>query len=122
MTASAIYTGLVNHRRTRPVPHALRYRIFMMLVDLDESPTVAKSLRLFACGGRGLVSFREQDHGAGEAGGLRRWTETQLKAAGYAECGAIRLLCMPRVLGFAFKPFERVFLPCGGWKTPGHHL
>ena len=38
MTASALYTGVVTHRRTRPRAHALRYRIFNLLIDLDELP------------------------------------------------------------------------------------
>jgi DUF1365 family protein len=107
MTVSALYTGLVTHRRTRPVAHALRYRIFMLLLDLDEAPRLAKTLRLFRFDAPGLLSFRQKDHGDG-AGDLRAWVDGHLVAAGYTP-GAIRILCMPRVLGFAFNPLTLFF-------------
>ena len=34
--ASALYVGSVMHRRLRPRRHSLRYRVFWMLLDLDE--------------------------------------------------------------------------------------
>jgi uncharacterized protein len=108
MTASAIFTGLVTHRRTRPVVHALRYRVFMLLLDLGEAATLRKSLRLFRVDAPGLLSFRQRDHGDGK-GNLRQWAETQLHEAGYPQCGAIRILCMPRVFGFAFNPLTVFF-------------
>jgi DUF1365 family protein len=33
---SAIYVGSVRHRRSKPVQHAFRYRLFMMYLDLAE--------------------------------------------------------------------------------------
>lgn len=39
---SAIYEGVVRHRRYEPKPHALRYRMFMLALDLDELDTVFK--------------------------------------------------------------------------------
>ncbi|MFN9033535.1 MAG: DUF1365 family protein, partial [Alphaproteobacteria bacterium] len=36
VTASGIFAGVVTHARLRPRPHRLRYRIFMLLLDLDE--------------------------------------------------------------------------------------
>jgi DUF1365 family protein len=111
---SAFYTGRVTHRRTRPVAHALRYRVFMLLLDLDEAPALERRLRLF--GRRRLLAFREADHGDGAAGGLRGWVERHLAAAGLAAGGAIRVLCMPRVLGHAFNPLTVYFChaPGGG--------
>ena len=35
MTASAIYTGEVRHRRFTPVAHAFRYRLCMLLLDVE---------------------------------------------------------------------------------------
>ena len=34
--ASGLYAGVVSHTRLRPRRHALSYRIFMLLLDLDE--------------------------------------------------------------------------------------
>jgi DUF1365 family protein len=36
VVASGLYAGVVSHVRLRPRPHRLRYRIFMLLLDLDE--------------------------------------------------------------------------------------
>ncbi len=109
MTVSALYTGLVTHRRSRPAAHFLRYRVFMMLLDLDEAPSLNKRLRLFRFDRRGLLSFHQKDHGDGAPGGLRAWAETHLRAAGLPTGGAIRVFCMPRVLGYAFNPLTILF-------------
>ena len=108
--ASALYDGRVMHQRTRPRRHRLNYRIFQMLLDLDEAPALGRSLRLFAHNGPGLVSFHDRDHGDGGGGPLRLWVEAQLKAAGLdLKGGPIRLLSMPRVLGWAFNPLSLYF-------------
>ena len=61
---SAIYTGTVQHERLRPRRHRLTYRVFSLLIDLDELPTLARC-RLF-------MGFRESDHGDGKTP-LRQW-------------------------------------------------
>ena len=50
MSVSAIYSGPVFHKRVRPRPHALRYRIFMLLLDLDELENLLGRLRLLRRG------------------------------------------------------------------------
>ena len=35
--ASGLYPGVVTHARVKPRRHRLRYRIFMLLIDLDEA-------------------------------------------------------------------------------------
>ena len=105
MTASALYAGTVMHRRIRPKVHRLRYRIFSLLLDLDEIPALAARLRLFSHGRFNLFSFHERDHGDGTGGSLRTWAESHLRRAGIdLDGGAIRLLAMPRVLGYGFNP------------------
>lgn len=107
--ASGLYPGLVHHRRTRPKPHALRYRIFMLLVDLDEAPGLGRGLRLFGFESPGLFSFHSRDHGDGSARPLKAQVEAHLAAAGLATGGPVRLLCMPRVLGAVFNPLSVYF-------------
>jgi DUF1365 family protein len=110
MTVSAIYNGTVTHQRLTPIRHRLRYGIFMMLLDLDELPTLARRLRLFSHDKFNLLSFFDSDHGDGEPGQLRRWLEEQLHAAGlHAPCGGIKVLCMPRILGHVFNPISVFF-------------
>ncbi len=99
---SALYAGGVMHRRLRPVAHLLRYRVFWLLVDLDELPQLSQRLRLFSLDRFNLFSLLARDHGDGQ--GLRPHVERQLRAAGLAADGPIQLLTMPRILGYAFNP------------------
>ncbi len=109
MTASALYHGTVCHQRLRPVRHVLRYRIFMMLLDLDEAPNLARRVDLFGFDRPGVVSFWQTDHGDGSANGLRRWVDQHLADNGFATGGAIRVLSMPRVFGYCFNPITIYF-------------
>lgn len=113
---SALYSGSVVHRRLRPVAHRLRYRVFSLLLDLDELPRLARRLRFFSLDRFNLFSLHQGDHGAGGDQGLRPYVEQQLHAAGLATGGAIRLLAMPRILGYAFNPLSVYFChhPDGG--------
>lgn len=110
MTVSAIYRGEIVHTRTRPKAHRLRYRGFYLLLDLDELPALGRALRLFSCNRFGLFGFREADHGDGSDEGLRQQIERQLERAGLVpDGGAIRVLCMPSVLGVVFNPLSVYF-------------
>lgn len=109
MTASALYAGIVTHRRLRPRVHALRYRIFMLLIDLDEADALLARLRMFKSGRFGLMSFDPRDHGDGSAAPLGHQVRSRLGAAGLPADGPIRLMCMPRVLGHGFNPISAYF-------------
>ncbi len=103
---SGIYEGVVTHRRLRP-RRQLGYRIFQLLLDLDELSELDRTLKLFGHNRRALLSLRDRDHGPGDGRPLRPWVEGELaKADIELEGGAIRLLCMPRVLGQAFNPLS----------------
>jgi DUF1365 family protein len=108
MTTSAIYVGNVVHTRFRPVLHRLRYRMFWLLLDLDEFALLARRLRLFSLNHFNLMDFRDRDHGDGSATPLRTQLEFLLTEAGL-EPGPIRVLCMPRVLGTVFNPLSVFF-------------
>jgi hypothetical protein len=106
---SALYVGQVMHRRLRPRPHALRYSIFYLLLDLDEINVLANSLRLFSHSSFNLFSFRDQDHGNGSGTPLRDQVERYLREAGIEAGGPIRLLALPRILGYVFNPLSIYF-------------
>jgi len=109
-SSSALYVGAVTHRRLRPKPHRLRYRVFSLLLDLDEIPTLARNLRLFSHRRFNLFGFDECDHADGSGTPLRQWVECQLAAAAIdLQGGSIRLLAMPRVLGYGFNPISVYF-------------
>ncbi len=108
--ASALYRGSVRHVRLAPRRHALRYRVAWLLLDLDERPALARRLRLLSFGRFNLFGFDERDHGDGTPGGLRAWVGRQIAAAGLAGADAtVRVLCMPRVLGYVFNPISVFF-------------
>lgn len=105
--ASGLYDGVVLHKRVAPRRHSLRYRLFWMLIDLDELPRLQARLRLFSHNGFNLFSLVDRDHLAGTGMPLRTQVEAHLRDGGIADAdGPIRLLCIPRLLGHAFNPLS----------------
>lgn len=103
----SLYVGRVSHRRHRPRAHALRYRIFSILVDIDRIDDVAATTRLFSRNRFNLYSFHDRDHGDGSTTPLRAQIDRLLTLAGVdLQGGRILLLCMPRVLGYVFNPLS----------------
>ena len=62
---SALYAGKVMHQRLKPRRHRLSYRIFFLLLDLDEIDAVSKRLRLLSHNRFNLFGFADTDHGDG---------------------------------------------------------
>ncbi|MES5098193.1 DUF1365 family protein [Agrobacterium sp. BA1120] len=109
---SAIYAGHVVHARHRPHAHKMRYRVFSLLLDLDELPLLDKGLRLFGYNRRAALSFHDSDHGVGEKGGLKRWVARHLADAGINVSDAglrVDVLCYPRIFGYVFNPLTVYF-------------
>lgn len=99
---SAIYSGEVIHTRLRPRRHRLGYRVFVLLLDLDEVQDLRS--RVLGVERPGLLGFRAADHGDGTTP-LRDWAGELLAEAGIGwDGGRIELLCYPRMLGFVFNP------------------
>ena len=112
MTAyqSGLYTGRIGHTRLRPRKHVLSYGVFMLLLDLDELAELDGRLRWFSLRRFNLLSFQPRDHGDGSSTPLRTQVERHLSTAGIEpDGGAIRLLCLPRVLGYVFNPLSLYF-------------
>ena len=104
---SAIYEGWVMHRRLTPRHHRFKYRVFSVLLDLDELPGLG--LRLLKYNHGGLFSFHDRDHGPNdlkEPRPLREWLDGLLADAGITADGARRVLCYPRILGYVFNPLS----------------
>lgn len=103
--SSALYRGEVRHLRQRPKRHALRYSVFMLLLELDQLEAIARQLRLFAVDRFNILCLRQRDHGDGSETPLRLQVGARLRASGLNwEGGPIRMLFMPRVFGYAFNP------------------
>lgn len=107
---AALYRGIVTHARTRPAAHSLRYRTFHVLLDLDRIDEAAAASRVFSRNRFNLLSFHDKDHGSGSGTDLKGEVMAHLDRAGIdLEGGPIRILTMPRVLGYVFNPLSVYF-------------
>ncbi|NBB64972.1 DUF1365 family protein [Pseudomonas sp. ODNR1LW] len=108
--ASALYVGDVFHARLRPKAHRLNYRVFWLLLDLTEIDALDARLRFFSRNRFNLLSFHDRDHGDGSGRDLRAQVQVHLASVGLdIDDGPVRLLTMPRVLGFVFNPISLYF-------------
>lgn len=95
------------HQRARTFRHRLDYRTWMLLLDLDTVEATLGRLKLLSRGRFGLIGWRAADHGDRSGRPLRIQIETHLAEAGIdIDGGRIRLLTMPRILGYGFNPIS----------------
>lgn len=107
---SCLYVGSVFHRRVRPKSHHFRYRLFWLLVDLDELAELDRRLATFSHNRLNFFSLFDRDYGAAGKGPLRPQVERLLSAKGVdLGGGPIRLLTMPRTCGYGFNPLSVYF-------------
>lgn len=102
---SAIYSGIVGHKRFAPQPHQFSYRIFLLALDLDKLPTSKQYWPWFAVDRWALLSFRHRDYlqGAATVTRVSVWEKVQaLGGENYA--GKVLFLGQVRCLGFYFSP------------------
>ena len=107
--ASGLYLGAVTHARLKPRLYRMRYRVFMLLLDLDELGQLDGALRLFAHRRFALTSFHEADHLDRSGRCVKTQVEAHLAAAAIAHGGPVKMLCMPRILGSVFNPLTVYF-------------
>lgn len=107
---SCIFEGHVAHKRRRPKAHELRYRVFCLSLDIDELDTLHRRLKWFSVNSFNVMSFYDRDHGPGTNESLRPWVERHLQQADVdLEGGSIKVVCYPRILGYAFNPLTTYF-------------
>lgn len=108
--AAALYAGHVMHARMKPKTHRFGYSAYTLAIDLDRLTEADAASSLFSVGRFNLLSFREADHGRGEASGLAQYARELLAQAGLeTPVARVTLLCYPRVLGFVFNPISVYF-------------
>ena len=105
----AFYVGDVVHKRARPKRHSLRYRVFSMLVDLDQLESIDEKLRFFSLNRFNLVSLVSSDFGPRDGSSVAAFIRRKAAAAGVTDVARIRMLAYPRLLGFAFNPITVYF-------------
>jgi len=107
---STLFRGHVTHVRLKPRQHRLAYRIYSLLLDLDELDALDQRLRLFSVDRFNLFSFFRKDRGDRSGSDLRQQVERSMREAGIEpDGGPIRLLTMPRLVGWAFNPLSVFF-------------
>jgi DUF1365 family protein len=90
--AHRIYFTRVLHRRLVPVVSRFSYRVYSLLLDLDELSGLR--LRFLSLNRFNLLSFHERDHGPRDGSHLTPWAENLLLSKGIdLEGGRIQLLC-----------------------------
>lgn len=103
--ASAVYEGIVRHRRRSPHAHAFRYRMAMLYLDLDELDRVFQGRWLWSARGRALAEFRRSDFlGQPERPLPDAVRDCAEAALGRRPGGPIRLLTHLRYAGYSFNP------------------
>lgn len=107
---SALFPGQVTHARLKPRQHRLSYRIYSLLIDLDELDDIDRRLRLLSVDRFNLFSFYRKDRGDRSGSDLKQQVERHMREVGIEpDGGPIRLLTMPRLLGWAFNPLSVFF-------------
>lgn len=107
---SALYFSRVMHKRLIPFGHRFDYRVFSLLLDLDDLDGLDRRLRLFSHNRFNLFSLHDKDHGPRDGSPLRPWLDRLLADAGIDLAGGpVRMLCFPRVLGYVFNPLTLYF-------------
>lgn len=117
--ASAIYEGWVRHRRYAPHPHAFRYPIVMLYLDLGELPALFEHRWLWSIDRRNVAEFRRSDY----LGPARLPLDEAVRRrvaehTGRRPDGPIRLLTHLRYGGHVFNPVS--FYYC--FAADGHTL
>lgn len=108
-----LYECSVMHARLRPKRHSFEYRVFMLCVDIDELPHLARKHFCLSHNGFNLFSIDDEDHiTLGQPGGIRANLSTWLAQRGiYCPSDAkIQLVTFPRVLGYGFNPVSFYYL------------
>ncbi len=110
MSASAICESSVWHQRSVPRPHAFRYRLFLMYVDLDELPALFRGRWLWSACRPNLAWFRRADYLGPVDRPLREAVLDRVEAQlQHRPTGAVRVLSHMRTFGYVFNPVTFYF-------------
>lgn len=114
--ASAVYEGLVRHRRLMPRPHVFSFRVAQLYLDLDELDGVFADRWLWSKNRPNVAEFRRSDYlgpsGLPLAETVRRLVERE---TGRRPSGPVRMLTHLRYFGHVFNPvtFYYCYAPDG---------
>jgi uncharacterized protein len=105
VTVSALYEGVVSHRRRTPVAHAFRARLYLLYLDLDELPQLFDRHPLWSARRWAPARWRRADY----LGDPARPLDEEVRALvqrrlGFRPAGPVRMLAQVRTWGIGFNP------------------
>ena len=107
MAAHALYIARIMHRRPGAPRYRFGYRAWYLLLDIDAIDAACAATPLLSRNRFNWLSFHDADHGPHDGSPLRPWLEALLADRGVTLAGGrVRLLAMPRVLGYGFNPLS----------------
>jgi DUF1365 family protein len=107
---SALYEGLVRHRRFAPIRHEFQYRLFLMYLDLAEMDEVFRGRWFWSTSRMAPARFRREDHLGPAAQPLDQSVRDLVALrTGRRPDGPIRLLTQLRYLGYLMNPVSFFF-------------
>lgn len=108
MKDSCLYECTVMHRRISPKNHGFVYRIFLFFLDLDEVDHLG--IPIFSTNSPNVYALHDSDYFRLGGGSIRDNLLAFLRSEGVTEIPArIRLLTLPRLLGYTFNPISVFF-------------
>ncbi len=105
-SAVSLYVCDVMHRRHFPQNYRFDYKVFSFLIDIDEvkenNVNPLLSINRF-----NLYSVYTKDHRSRDGTEWRTWIDSVLDQQNLSNAkNKIKLLCFPRILGYAFNPLS----------------
>lgn len=102
---NSLYEGWVRHRRHAPQPHAFRYRLFMVCLNLDELDSAFKGRWLWSARRANLAWFRRSDHLGPRTQPLKASVLDLVQAQrGFRPRGPVFIVTHLRYFGHGFNP------------------
>ncbi len=102
---SGIYEGRVQHRRYIPLPHAFRYPLYLLYLDLSELDQVFRGRWFWSTNRWAVARFQRADHIGDPDRSLDSAVRDLVESrTGQRPAGPIRLLTQLRHLGFIMNP------------------
>ena len=108
---SKIYSGQVIHTRFKPKKHHFNYKVFSLLIDLDEISEIDNNLNFFSYNKFNLISFFDIDHGNRDGSNVKEWVKENLikKNIKFQDI-RVEILCYPRIFGYVFNPLSILYI------------
>ncbi|MCY4357904.1 MAG: DUF1365 domain-containing protein [Gammaproteobacteria bacterium] len=115
---SALYQGVVRHRRFTPKRHEFEYPLFMFLIKAREIPTVLSRFWQLGSSALSLARLRRQDYIGPADRSIEHSVIEKIAELGELSCkeltGEVFMLVQLRYFGFYFSPLNVYYLRQAG--------